>query len=132
MMVHALLSKWGPEGLLAHCAQVSEFYRLKRDMFERAAAKHLTGVATWTTPVAGMFLYIHLHLHEDGTEGDSFAVIREKAVEKGFLAVPGTSFMPSGSKSAAVRVSFSLATEDQAEEGFRRLRLVVDDVRQGK
>jgi len=132
MMVHALLSKWGPEGLLAHCAQVSEFYRLKRDMFERAAAKHLTGVATWTTPVAGMFLYIHLHLHEDGTEGDSFAVIREKAVAKGFLAVPGTSFMPSGSKSAAVRVSFSLATEDQAEEGFRRLRLVVDDVRQGK
>jgi tryptophan aminotransferase len=101
-------------------------------MFEAAAKKHLTGVATWTTPVAGMFLYIHMELTQDGSEGDSFAVIREKAVEKGVLAVPGTSFMPSGSTSAFVRVSFSLATEDQADEGFKRLRSVIDDVRAGR
>lgn len=131
-MAFALLSKWGPEGLLSHCKAVSEFYRVKRDMFEAAAKKHLTGVATWTTPVAGMFLYIHMELTQDGSEGDSFAVIREKAVEKGVLAVPGTSFMPSGSTSAFVRVSFSLATEDQADEGFKRLRSVIDDVRAGR
>ena len=70
-------------------------------------------------------------MHKDGTEGDSFAAIRKKAVEKGVLAVPGTSFMPSGSRSAYVRVSFSLATEEQADEGFRRLREVIEDVRQG-
>jgi tryptophan aminotransferase len=70
-----------------------------------------------------------MNLHKDGSDGDSFAVIREKAVEKGVLAVPGSSFMPSGSKSAFVRVSFSLATEEQAEEGFRRLRQVIDEVR---
>lgn len=99
-------------------------------MFEAAAKKHLTGLATWTSPVAGMFLYIHLNLNKDGTEGDSFAIIREKAVEKGVLAVPGTSFMPSGSKSAFVRCSFSLATPEQAEEGFRRLKEVIEDARE--
>jgi DNA-binding transcriptional MocR family regulator len=27
-------------------------------MFERVARAHLTGLAEWTTPIAGMFLYI--------------------------------------------------------------------------
>lgn len=58
MMVYALLRQWGPEGLLEHCRNVSEFYRERRDMFEAAAKKHLSGVAEWVSPVAGMFLYI--------------------------------------------------------------------------
>lgn len=73
-----------------------------------------------------------MNLNKDGSDGDSFAIIREKAVKKGVLAVPGTSFMPSGSRSAYVRVSFSLATEEQAEEGFKRLRAVIDDEREGR
>lgn len=131
MMVLSLLEHWGPQGLLDHCKRVAGFYREKRDMFESAARRHLDGLADWVTPVAGMFLYIKLHLTTDGSEGDSFAVIREKAVEKGVLAVPGTSFMPSGSKSAYVRVSYSLATPEQADEGFKRLREVIDSVRSG-
>ena len=132
MMVLGLLEYWGTEGFMQHCSNVASFYRKKRDMFEAAAKKHLDGVADWVTPVAGMFLYINMHLTTDGSEGDSFAVIREKAVEKGVLAVPGTSFMPSGSKSSCVRVSYSLATPEQADEGFRRLREVIDEVRAGK
>lgn len=53
-MAYALISQWGPEGLLRHCAAVSEFYRVKRDMFEAAAKKYLDGVATWSQPVAGV------------------------------------------------------------------------------
>lgn len=132
MMVLELLEYWGNDGFLKHCQNVAEFYRSKRDMFEAAAKKHLDGVAEWTTPVAGMFLYINMQLTKDGTEGDSFALIREKAVEKGVLAVPGTSFMPSKSKSACVRVSYSLATPEQADEGFRRLREVIDEARAEK
>lgn len=73
-----------------------------------------------------------MDLSKDGKDVDSFSVVRKKAVEKGVLAVPGSSFMPSGSSSAFVRVSFSLATEEQAEEGFKRLREVIDDVREGR
>jgi tryptophan aminotransferase len=57
-MAYALLSRWGPEGFLAHCAGVAAFYRARRDVFERVARKHLSGLAEWTTPIAGMFLYI--------------------------------------------------------------------------
>ncbi|KAL7004445.1 hypothetical protein EMMF5_005996 [Cystobasidiomycetes sp. EMM_F5] len=132
MIAFKLLQSWGPEGLMKHCAKVAQFYKQQRDMFEAAAQKHLTGVADWSQPVAGMFLWIKLHLHEDGTEGDSFAIVRTKAVEKGVLAVPGASFMPRGGKSPCVRVSFSLATPEQADLGFQRLREVIDDVRAGR
>ncbi len=44
----------------------------------------------------------------DAAEGDSEAVIRTKALEKGVLALPGTVFHPGGRKTAYVRASFSL------------------------
>lgn len=71
------------------------------------------------SPDCGMFLYLTLDL---GENGDSNALITTTAVEKGVLAVPGVAFMPSGSKSSSVRVSFSLATEEDADEAFRRLK----------
>ncbi|KAJ7696345.1 hypothetical protein B0H16DRAFT_1647701 [Mycena metata] len=66
-MAYKLLAGWVPTAssrtlshntVLAHCAGVAVFYRSQRDMFERVARKHLSGLAEWTTPVAGMFLYI--------------------------------------------------------------------------
>lgn len=57
-MAYALLSRWGPDGFLTHCADIADFYRARRDAFERVARKHLTGLAEWTTPVAGMFIYM--------------------------------------------------------------------------
>ena len=78
-----------------------------------------------------MFLFLNLHLNKDPSiPGDSLDVIRTKAVAKGFLAVPGVSFMPSGSMSSFVRVSFSLATEEDADEAFRRLRSVILECRE--
>jgi hypothetical protein len=63
-----LLDFWGIPGLIDHCGKyvrsslypfrahtnaglprVSAFYRTKRDMFVRAAEKHLTGVAEWVS-----------------------------------------------------------------------------------
>lgn len=80
-----------------------------------------------------MFLFLNLHLSEDPTiPGDSLDLIKNKAVAKGFLAVPGVSFMPSGSTSSFVRVSFSLATEEDADEAFKRLREVILDARSQK
>lgn len=54
MLALKLLTSWGHKGLVAHCDRVAEFYKTKRDMFEKIAQRHLKGVATWTTPVAGV------------------------------------------------------------------------------
>jgi tryptophan aminotransferase len=96
---------------------VALFYKAKKDAFEAIAKKHLDGLASWTSPTAGMFLFLDLHIPSK----DSAELIRSKAVQAGFLAVPGTSCMPSKGKSSCVRTSFSLATPEGTEEAFRRL-----------
>lgn len=62
-------------------------------------------------------------------EEDSETVIRTKALEKGVLALPGTSFLPNGGKTAYVRASFSLLEEDQVEEALRRLKVTLLEAR---
>ena len=52
-----LLQFWGYEKLRAHVDRVAEFYRGKRDVFERLMHKHLDGLAEWNTPEAGMFFW---------------------------------------------------------------------------
>jgi tryptophan aminotransferase len=74
-------------------------------------------------------LYLDLHLTTDGTPGDSSALISTVARDKGVLAVPGSSFNPNGGISSSVRVSFSLATEEDAELAFQRLRECVLEAR---
>ncbi|GAA6023702.1 hypothetical protein JCM11491_005278 [Sporobolomyces phaffii] len=121
-IVLVLLNKWGLDGFLAHTRRVAAFYKTKRDMFERVAHKYLDGLATWVTPDSGMFLFLNLHLTKDGSPGDSSELISTTAVRKGVLAVPGVGFLPNGGVSSHVRVSFSLATEPDAEVAFARLR----------
>ncbi|KAF7305475.1 Aminotran-1-2 domain-containing protein [Mycena chlorophos] len=131
LIAFKVLSRMGPEGFLAHCKQVASLYRTRRDNFERLARKYLgdDGLAEWTTPVAGMFLYIKLIANTDGTPTDSQFLIRQRAVAKGVLAVPGTAFMPLAGKSASVRVSFSIIEDADAEEACRRLREVMLEAR---
>ncbi|SGY35291.1 BQ5605_C002g01748 [Microbotryum silenes-dioicae] len=155
-IVLVLLERWGHQGFIEHTRRVSAFYKEKRDMFEKAARKHLGGLADWVTPDAGMFvsgwaifhkgeasvplahrlvnavppqLYLNLHLTSNESSGDSDELISKKALEKGVLAVPGVGFSPSGSISSSVRVSFSLATEEDADKGFARLAEAVREAR---
>ncbi|KAG8704544.1 hypothetical protein FRC08_002180 [Ceratobasidium sp. 394] len=61
------------------------------------------------------------------SNSDSFQLVRTKALAKGVLAVPGTTFYPSGQKSAYVRAAFSVLEEDEVDEGLRRLAEVVKE-----
>lgn len=137
IVTYKLLENWGIDGLLRHGDAVANFYRQRRDNFEITArsimgedkAKGQRSVATWVTPVAGMFLWLRLKLPPTSasTEGDSYALVREKARNKGVLAVPGMSFMPDGCTTCYVRTSFSIIEESDVEEAFCRLRAVVED-----
>ncbi len=56
-----MLQTWGYEKFTAHVDRVADFYRKKRDVFERSMHKHLTGLAEWNTPQAGLFFWsVHL------------------------------------------------------------------------
>lgn len=121
----ALLENWGYDEFYTHTRVVSEFYREKRDVFEKAMRTHLDGLAEWSTPEAGMFFWFKLLLGSDTDEGDSKELIEKKAYEGGVLALPGAVFLPNGRKTAYVRAAFSLSTEEQVNEALRRLRLVI-------
>lgn len=55
-----LLNSWGYDGFIEHTKNVSEFYRAKRDVFESALVRHLSGLIEWNTPEAGMFFWLVL------------------------------------------------------------------------
>ncbi|KAG6898958.1 hypothetical protein C0993_002328, partial [Termitomyces sp. T159_Od127] len=130
VIVYKLLEAWGYDTFIKHTEKVSDFYRVKRDVFEAAMNKHLTGLAEWVAPEAGMFFWFKLLLADDpSVEGDSQALISEKAVKDGVLALPGTAFLPNDRKTAYVRASFSLLTEEDVDEALRRLSKVIKAAR---
>ncbi|EJD49564.1 TdiD protein [Auricularia subglabra TFB-10046 SS5] len=124
VIAHALLSKWGIKGLQAHTTGVAAFYRGKRDIFQRAMEHHLTGLARWSVPLAGMFFWFELILPSGG---DSKELIETKAFKGGVLALPGTVFYANGRKTAFVRASYSLLDEGQVNEALKRLATVIRD-----
>ena len=56
-ITYKLLDAWGYEGFQIHVQHISAFYRDKRNIFEAAMKKHLTGLAEWSSPEAGMFFW---------------------------------------------------------------------------
>ena len=80
------LTLGGIDGFLAHAQDVADFYAARRERFEAIAHKYLDGLATWVSPTAGMFLWIDL---ASAGVKDSFKLIRQEALAKGVLAVPG-------------------------------------------
>lgn len=126
-----LLSTWGYEGFATHVHKVSEFYRERRDTFEKAMQTHLHGLAEWVTPEAGLFFWFKLILDPAHPEiqGDSDDIIRNKALANGVLALPGTVFLPNGRKTAYVRAAFSLLPEAEVNEALKRLRKIILEAR---
>ncbi len=98
MLVYKLLDQWGIEGFKSHIQKVKDFYSQKRDVTLKAAEKHLTGLAEWSPPSAGMFIWFKLNGISD-TEN----LIQEKAVKAKVVMVPGKVFSPSNSVSSIWR-----------------------------
>lgn len=113
-----VLEMWGIEGFEKHVRSVCAFYSQQRDLFLKAAEKHLTGLAEWNPNIgAGMFGWLRLTAVED-----SFVLISRRAVEQKVLLVPGNAFYPEGAPpSSHVRASFSTATELEMNEALQRL-----------
>ena len=133
----ALLRHWGIRGFLHHVDRVAALYKKRRDEFERLLEHGLghgedgkqAPLATWVTPVAGMFFWLKLHLPptSGAPQGDSFHLMMEQGQARGILVVPGAAFYPQPDARPYVRVSFSILPAEEVAEGFRRLRTVIQD-----
>ena len=126
-LVAGLLDEWARDhggdafpGFEARMAEVAGFYRSQCEAFLASANRHLAGLATWTVPSAGMFVWLHFL----GVR-DTHALITKHAVSAKVLLVPGTSFMPCSSPSSYARAAFSTAAPEDMDEALRRLAILL-------
>lgn len=82
----ALTMPGGHDGFLSHSRVVAQFYAERRATFEALAHKYLDGLASWVSPVAGMFLW--LDFSPAGIK-DSSELISKDALSAGVLCTPG-------------------------------------------
>jgi len=122
MMIHDSLKQLGEEGWRLHVQKCALFYRNRRDAAIECAKKYLQGLAEWTTPTAGMFLWFKLKGVKDGD------IVVSEGVKKKLLFVPGSAFSCVVHTSPYIRVSFSNVTLEQMDIGFQRLAELLRDL----
>lgn len=90
-------------------------YRARRDALLEALAQNLSGLAAWTRPAGGMFLFVSLHGALDA------AALLPAAMERGVVYVPGASFHPDGGGANTLRLNFVSASEEAIRRGVALL-----------
>jgi 2-aminoadipate transaminase len=106
-----------------HLEFLSSFLRPRRDALLEHLDDDLTGVAKWTRPEGGYFLWLELPPEIDAAE------LNAAAADVGISFVPGAGFF--GAANTA-RLSFSFPSVDEIHEGAQRLTaLVLETVERG-
>ncbi|XP_046394821.1 kynurenine/alpha-aminoadipate aminotransferase, mitochondrial-like [Ischnura elegans] len=123
VIISNLLELWKTDKFEEHVKSVQKYYKSKRDMMIRAAEKHLTGLAEWTVPKAGMFLWIKVNGIKDVNE-----MVTVRAVKRNVLIVPGHVFMADASKPCQyVRLSYSMPTEEEINRGMENFAQLIKE-----
>ncbi|KAJ3274095.1 hypothetical protein HDV01_003588 [Terramyces sp. JEL0728] len=115
-IIYSILNSWGIDGFVQHTRQITEYYKQRRDIFQKALQKHLAGLATWNLPDAGLFFWIKLN-----NVKDTFDLINSKAMESKVILLPGVEFLPLRGNCSYVRAAFSFASPQHLELGAERL-----------
>lgn len=110
----------GSGALLAHVPQIVALYRRKRDVMLAALQREMPRGVSWTRPEGGLFLWLRL---PDGM--DTEQLLRPAVEEEGVAYVVGSGFHADGGGKNTMRLNFSFPSEENIEEGIRRLARLV-------
>jgi 2-aminoadipate transaminase len=111
-IVHEVLKS----GMLdTHVASIRERYRRHRDAMAAALDRHMTGLATWTRPVGGMFFWLDL------AGGLDAMALLPRAVDAGVAYVPGAPFYAQAGRADTLRLSFVTVPPEKIEAGVAAL-----------
>ncbi|MFC3077074.1 PLP-dependent aminotransferase family protein [Phenylobacterium terrae] len=108
------------EGYDQHLSRLRLAYRAKGQAMCAALARHMPAGVTWTEPEGGMFVWLTLPEGLDGAE----LLARGLATER-VAFVPGAPFFATGAQPNTIRLSYSLPTEAQIDEGVKRLARLI-------
>ena len=97
-------------------------YRSRRDAMLEALERHFPEPATWTQPQGGLFVWATLPPYIDTSD------LLAKALRENVAFVPGAAAYVDGRHgTSSMRLNFSSSTEDQLQEGVRRIGKVIGD-----
>lgn len=119
MVAHRAVS----EGYDQHLHGLRGAYGAKARVMLAALERAMPQGVTWSRPQGGMFVWIDLPAHIDG------AGLLARAIEEERVAfVPGAPFFAEIANANAIRLSYSLPTDAQIEEGVQRLARLIERV----
>ncbi|XP_033220045.1 kynurenine/alpha-aminoadipate aminotransferase, mitochondrial-like [Belonocnema kinseyi] len=123
VILYKLLKIWGYERLMDHFRSIRSIYKERRDAMVVFAEKHLRGLADFSQPSAGFFLWIQVR-----GVSDTWKMVMQRGVTHGVLLAPGAAFMADPSKPCnAIRASFAKASYKEMNLALERLALLIKE-----
>jgi DNA-binding transcriptional MocR family regulator len=116
MVMHRMAEAAFDDRVAASCAH----YRRRRDAMLTALERHMPDGVTWTEPKGGLFTWLRLPEGIDGGE-----LLTRSLAEARVAFVPGSAFFFDDRARNSARLSYSLPSETQIEEGIARLARLV-------
>ena len=111
-----MVAEYLKRGLLPQQVEkIRSLYSKKRGVMINALRRYMPKGVKWTEPEGGLFLWIRLPENVDAT------ALFPKAIENKVAYVVGSAFHCNGKGQNTMRLNFSFPSEEQIEEGIKRL-----------
>ena len=94
-----------------HLPTVRELYKRQCGYMLDAMEQHFPSTVSWTRPAGGMFIWVTLPEHLDGSQ------LLERAIARNVAFVPGAPFYVGTGKANTMRLSFVTVSEARIREG---------------
>ncbi|KAJ1743471.1 hypothetical protein LPJ78_001378 [Coemansia sp. RSA 989] len=124
---------WGFKGWNDHLCALRADYAARRDLFVQLAREHLAGMATFTVPTSGMFLWMRIDLGAASNDPTAMPRLLEAMKKCGVMMAPGMPFnVGTGEASAPepyLRAAFALANTDMFAPALTRLARAIASIR---
>jgi 2-aminoadipate transaminase len=104
---------------LDYVESLVELYRSRRDAMLDALRRHFPPQAEWTHPAGGLFIWATLPDYIDTTD------LLAKALRENVAFVPGQAAYVDGRGASSMRLNFSASSEQEIDEGIRRIGQVI-------
>jgi 2-aminoadipate transaminase len=115
-----IVAEYLKRGLLSQqVEQIRRLYAKKRAVMINALRRYMPKGVEWTEPEGGLFLWVKLPKRMDTT------ALFPKAVENKVAYVIGSAFYCNGKGQNTMRLNFSYPSEEQIEEGIKRLAKMI-------
>jgi 2-aminoadipate transaminase len=120
ILTQLMLAEYLKRGLLPQQVErIRRLYARKRGVMLKALDRYMPEGVEWTKPEGGLFLWVRLPEKMSANE------LFPKAVENKVAYVVGSAFHCNGKGQNTMRLNFSYPTEEQIDEGIKRLAKMI-------